>query len=55
MFGPFLWPFLATFGKIAISQPKRIQIKKNRSSYKIGPKNRISKNVMEICGDVNST
>jgi hypothetical protein len=22
------WPFLATFGKIAISQPKRIQIKK---------------------------
>ena len=55
------WPFLATFGKIAISQPKRIQIKKNRSrqnqqrlSYKIGPKNRISKNVMEICGDGNS-
>jgi len=22
------WPFLATFGRIAISQPKRIQIKK---------------------------
>ena len=25
------WPFLATFDKIALSQPKRIQIKKNRS------------------------
>jgi hypothetical protein len=25
------WPFLATFGKIALSQPKRIQIKKKKS------------------------
>ncbi len=24
------WPFLATFGKIALSQPKRIQIKKKQ-------------------------
>jgi len=24
------WPFLATFGKIALSQPKRIQIKKKK-------------------------
>ncbi len=60
MFGPFFsifkkkWPFLATFGtKIAISQPKRIQIKK-KIGHKIRPRNCISKNVMEICGHVNS-
>jgi hypothetical protein len=55
-------PFLAVFGKIAISQPKRIQNKKishvritrQKLSYKIRSKNRISKNVMEILGDGNS-
>ncbi len=58
---PKKWPFLATFGKIAKSQSKSNQIKKNRSrqnqrlSYKIRPRNRISKDLMEICGDGNST
>jgi hypothetical protein len=49
--------FLATFGNIAISQPKRIQIKKIgpvRISKDSATRNRISKNVMEICGGVNS-
>ncbi len=49
------------FQLLLVKSPKRIQIKKNSSrqnqqrlSNKIGPRNRISKNVMEICGDGNS-
>jgi len=51
--------FLAFFGKITISQPKRIQNKKKSSKQesekaKIQNKTNKSKNVTEICGDVNS-